>query len=74
MPSQTLHNQTPTHAGTLTPPPQVLGTPCGQWVSMGVVSDGSYGVTPGLVFSYPVKCSGGKWSIVQGECVWDLKG
>ncbi|KAJ9521668.1 hypothetical protein QJQ45_015272 [Haematococcus lacustris] len=44
----------------------VLGTPCGRWVSMGVVSDGSYGVAPGLVFSYPVKCSGGKWSIVQG--------
>jgi malate/lactate dehydrogenase len=47
---------------------QVLGTPLGKWVSMGVVSDGSYGVQPGLVFSYPVTCSGGKWSIVQGEC------
>jgi len=44
----------------------VLGTPSGKWVSMGVVSDGSYGVTPGLVFSYPVRCAGGKWSIVQG--------
>mmetsp|Transcript_27308 Transcript_27308/g.73817 ORF Transcript_27308/g.73817 Transcript_27308/m.73817 type:complete len:364 (+) Transcript_27308:117-1208(+) len=44
----------------------MLGTPKGTWVSMGVVSDGSYGITPGLVFSYPVRCSGGKWSIVQG--------
>ncbi|KAF5827255.1 NAD-dependent malate dehydrogenase [Dunaliella salina] len=44
----------------------MLGTPKGSWVSMGVVSDGSYGITPGLVFSYPVRCCGGKWSIVQG--------
>ncbi|GIL58374.1 hypothetical protein Vafri_13439 [Volvox africanus] len=44
----------------------VRGTPSGSWVSMGVVSDGSYGVQPGLVYSYPVTCSGGKWRIVQG--------
>lgn len=41
-------------------------TPRGGWVSMGVVSDGSYGITPGLVFSYPVTCSKGSWSIVKG--------
>ena len=35
-------------------------------VSMGVYSDGSYGVEPGLIYSYPVTCSGGDWQIVQG--------
>ena len=42
-----------------------------QWVSMGVVSDGSYGTENGLVFSFPVNISGGKWSIVQGLSVND---
>ncbi|KAG6786633.1 hypothetical protein POTOM_008240 [Populus tomentosa] len=44
----------------------VLGTPEGTWVSMGVYSDGSYGIQPGLVYSFPVTCKKGKWSIVQG--------
>lgn len=44
----------------------VLGTKPGEWVSMGVVSDGAYGTQQGLVFSFPVTCSGGKWSIMQG--------
>jgi len=35
-------------------------------LSMGVYSDGSYGVTEGLIYSFPVTCSGGDWSIVQG--------
>jgi len=43
-----------------------LGTAPAEWVSMGVVSDGSYGVPRGLVFSFPVTISGGKWKIVQG--------
>jgi malate dehydrogenase len=43
-----------------------LGTPAGDWVSMAVYSDGSYGVPEGLLSSFPVTCSGGKWSIVQG--------
>ncbi len=42
------------------------GTPEGDWVSMAVVSDGSYGVPEGLVSSFPVTTSGGGWSIVQG--------
>jgi malate dehydrogenase len=42
------------------------GSPEGDWVSMAVVSDGSYGVPEGLVYSYPVTTSGGDWSIVQG--------
>ena len=44
----------------------VLGTPDGDWVSMGVPSDGSYGVPEGLISSFPVTCSGGEWSVVQG--------
>ncbi|KAH6823570.1 Lactate/malate dehydrogenase family protein [Perilla frutescens var. hirtella] len=44
----------------------VLGTPKGTWVSMGVCSDGSYGVPPGLMYSFPVTCDKGQWSIVQG--------
>lgn len=44
----------------------VLGTPKGTWVSMGVYSDGSYDVPPGLIYSYPVTCANGQWSIVQG--------
>ncbi len=43
-----------------------LGTPEGQWVSMGIPSDGSYGVPEGLIYGFPVKCSGGKYEIVQG--------
>jgi len=39
----------------------------GTWVSMGVYSDGSYGIQPGLVYSFPVTCEKGKWSIVQGN-------
>jgi malate dehydrogenase len=35
-------------------------------VSMGVYSDGSYGIAEGLIYSFPVRCSGGDWEIVQG--------
>ncbi|HJQ06993.1 MAG TPA: malate dehydrogenase, partial [Nocardioides sp.] len=42
------------------------GTPEGDWVSMAVVSDGSYGVQEGLISSFPVTTSGGDWTIVQG--------
>jgi malate dehydrogenase len=44
----------------------LLGSPAGDWVSMAVVSDGSYGVPAGLVSSFPITTSGGDWSIVQG--------
>jgi malate dehydrogenase len=44
----------------------VKGTPDGDWVSMAVVSDGSYGVPEGLVSSFPCTCADGEWSIVQG--------
>jgi malate dehydrogenase len=44
----------------------VLGSRQGDWVSMGVPSDGSYGIPEGVIYSYPVTCKGGKYSIVQG--------
>lgn len=43
-----------------------LGTPQGEWVSMGVPSDGSYGIPEGVVYSYPCTCKDGKYTIVQG--------
>ena len=43
-----------------------LGTAKRDWVSMGIPSDGSYGVPEGLISSFPVTCSGGQYSIVQG--------
>jgi malate dehydrogenase len=42
------------------------GTPEGDWVSTGVVSDGSYGVPKGLMSSFPCVCRDGRWEIVQG--------
>ncbi len=42
-----------------------LGTPDGDWVSMAIPADGSYGIEPGIVYSYPVRCSGGAYAIVQ---------
>ena len=44
----------------------VLGTPEGDWVSMGIPSDGSYGVEEGLISGFPVTCSNGSYEIVQG--------
>ena len=44
----------------------VLGTPEGDWVSMGVPTDGSYGVDEGIVAGLPCRCSGGEWSVVEG--------
>jgi len=43
-----------------------LGTAEGDWVSMGIPSDGSYDIEPGIMFSYPVTCKDGKYEIVQG--------
>lgn len=43
-----------------------LGTADGDWVSMAVPSDGSYGIEPGVIYGYPVKCKDGKYEIVQG--------
>ena len=46
-----------------------LGTPPGDFVSMAVPSDGSYGIPEGVIYSYPVTCSGGRYSIVQGLAI-----
>jgi malate dehydrogenase len=44
----------------------VGGTPDDDWVSMGIPSDGSYGIEGGLISGLPCTCSGGEWSIVEG--------
>jgi malate dehydrogenase len=44
----------------------VLGTAAGDWVSMGILSDGSYGVDEGLIAGFPVTCSGGSHKVVEG--------
>ncbi len=47
-----------------------LGTAGDDWVSMGVASDGSYGIAEGVVYSYPVRCpGGGRYEIVQGLAI-----
>ena len=43
-----------------------LGSDADDWVSMGVYSDGSYGVAEGLIYSFPCVCKNGDWEIVQG--------
>jgi len=50
----------------------VLGTPVGEYVSMGVYSDGSYGVPKDIIYSFPVTCSNGQYTIVQGLAVDDF--
>src|SRR6476619_2622813 len=50
----------------------VLGTADGDWVSMAVPSDGSYDVPEGIISSFPCRCSGGSWEIVQGLDVPDF--
>lgn len=42
-----------------------LGSRDDDWVSMGIPSDGSYGIEPGVIYSYPVRCQDGRYSIVQ---------
>ncbi|MFB0901532.1 MAG: malate dehydrogenase [Acidimicrobiales bacterium] len=49
-----------------------LGTPEGDWVSMAIPSDGSYGVPEGIISSFPVTCSNGEISIVQGLDIDDF--
>jgi len=52
----------------------IQGTKGDDWTSMAVLSDGSYGVAEGLVYSFPVRCKGGDWEIVQGLAVSDVIG
>jgi len=44
----------------------IMGTPEGDWTSMAVPSDGSYGIPEGLTYSFPVTCKNGEYEIVQG--------
>ena len=44
----------------------ISGTPDGDWVSMGIPADGSYGIPEGVIYGYPVTCRDGRYSIVQG--------
>ncbi len=50
----------------------VLGTRDGDWVSMGIPSDGSYGIPEGVLYGYPVTCKGGKFEIVKGIDISDF--
>jgi malate dehydrogenase len=50
----------------------VLGTPDGDWVSMAVPSDGSYGVDEGLISGAPCECSSGEWKLVEGLEITDF--
>lgn len=49
-----------------------LGTPEGDWVSMAIPSDGSYGIAEGLIYSFPVRCVNGHYELVQGLDVDDF--
>jgi malate dehydrogenase len=48
------------------------GTAEGDWVSMGVPADGSYGIGAGIIYSYPVTCRNGEYQIVQGLGIDDF--
>jgi len=49
-----------------------LGTPEGDWVSMAVPADGSYGIEPGIIYSFPCVCENGDYRIVQGLDIDDF--
>ncbi len=50
----------------------VKGTRAGDWVSMGVPSDGSYGIPDGCIYGYPVTCQNGRYEIVKGIALSDF--
>ncbi len=49
-----------------------LGSAENDWVSMGVISDGSYGIADGLIYSFPCTCDNGDWAIVEGLDINDF--
>ncbi|HET8941625.1 MAG TPA: malate dehydrogenase [Rudaea sp.] len=49
-----------------------LGTDAGDWVSMAIPSDGSYGIAPGVIYGYPVTCTDGKYAIVKDLAINDF--
>jgi malate dehydrogenase len=50
----------------------IRGTPAGDWVSMGMPSDGSYGIPEGVIYGYPATCKSGQYKIVKGLDVSDF--
>lgn len=50
----------------------IFGTAPGEWVSMGIPSDGSYGIEPGVIYGFPVTCKDGEYTIVQGLEISDF--
>ena len=50
----------------------VLGTAGDEWVSMGILSSGDYGIGEGLIYSFPVRCKGGGYEIVRGLEIGDF--
>jgi malate dehydrogenase len=46
-----------------------MGTAEGDWTSMSIPSDGSYGIREGIIYSYPVTCHNGEYQIVQGLAI-----
>lgn len=50
----------------------VLGTPADDWVTMGIPSDGSYGIPEGILYGFPVHCKNGEYEIVQGLEISDF--
>jgi malate dehydrogenase len=50
----------------------VAGTPEGDWVTMGIPADGSYGIAEGVLYGYPVTCKGGQYQIVKGIEISDF--
>ena len=50
----------------------VSGTPEGDWVTMGIPADGSYGIAEGVLYGYPVTCKGGQYQIVKGIEISDF--
>lgn len=49
-----------------------LGTPAGDWTTMGIPTDGSYGISEDAVYGFPVTCANGEYSIVQGLDISDF--
>jgi malate dehydrogenase len=50
----------------------MLGTAAGDWVSMGIASDGSYGIPEGVLYGHPVTCTGGEYQVVKGLDISDF--
>ena len=50
----------------------VMGTPEGDWITMGIPADGSYGIAEGVLYGYPVTCKGGQYQIVKGIEISDF--